>query len=58
MDKDKLVELIETRLEGKEKVSCKEALNWAEEWQVPPKKLTEIFNEKKIKVYGCQLGCF
>lgn len=58
MEKEKLQEILEERAKGRERVSCAEALKWASELEVPPKRITEFFNEKGIKVHACQLGCF
>lgn len=58
MEQEKLAALLEKRLKDKGKISCKQALEWAEELGIPPKRITEILNEKGIKIYGCQLGCF
>ncbi len=40
------------------KLSCPAARKIAEELGVPPQKVGEVCNELKIKLYGCQLGCF
>ncbi|HNQ63198.1 MAG TPA: hypothetical protein PLX88_01165 [Syntrophorhabdaceae bacterium] len=40
------------------KISCRQALKIAEEENVPSKKIGELINELKIKIMGCQLGCF
>ena len=40
------------------KISCRQALKLASELDVPSKEIGELLNELKIKVMGCQLGCF
>ena len=42
----------------KGKISCREALEFAEETGISPKALGDLLNEMEIKVTGCQLGCF
>lgn len=40
------------------KIACRVALDLAAELGVPPKKVGDAANEAKIKIAGCQLGCF
>lgn len=40
------------------KLSCKEAFKLAESLGVSPSEVGKAANEKKIKIVGCQLGCF
>jgi hypothetical protein len=40
------------------KISCKQALKLASELDVPSKEIGELPDDLKIKVMGCQLGCF
>ncbi|MDD3653753.1 MAG: hypothetical protein PHO01_06160 [Desulfotomaculaceae bacterium] len=40
------------------KMSCTSARKLAEEFQVPPKVIGDACNELKIKIHGCELGCF
>ncbi len=40
------------------KLSCKEALGLAQALGVSPSEVGKAANEKKIKIAGCQLGCF
>lgn len=58
MEREELEKILKERVKDRERVSCSEALAWAVELQIPPKRITEYFNDKNIKVYGCQLGCF
>lgn len=58
MEREKLEKIIKERFKERERVSCAQALKLAEELDIPPKQITEIFNEINIKVHACQLGCF
>lgn len=40
------------------KLACKVALALASELGVPPKRIGDAANAEKIKIVGCQLGCF
>ncbi|MFZ5590221.1 MAG: hypothetical protein ACOY81_00170 [Bacillota bacterium] len=40
------------------RLSCPLARRLAEEFQVPPRRVGELCNEMKIKIYACELGCF
>ncbi len=40
------------------KISCADARGIAEELQVPYSQVGDTCNEMKIKIAGCQLGCF
>ncbi len=40
------------------KIACRQALKIASEADVSAKVLGELLNELKIKIMGCQLGCF
>ena len=40
------------------KISCKQALKLAEEEGISSRELGNLLNELKVKVMGCQLGCF
>ena len=40
------------------KISCKQALKLAEEEGISSGDLGKLLNEIKVKVAGCQLGCF
>lgn len=57
MDKEKIIEKIKSHTKNN-KIVCKQALKIAEEEKIPSKELGEMLNEMKIKVAGCQLGCF
>ena len=57
MDKAKLSEKIKA-VSKNGKISCKEALKLAEEEGISSKDLGSLLNEIKVKVMGCQLGCF
>lgn len=39
-------------------LACREALALANEFNVPPVKVGAAANSLKIKIRGCQLGCF
>ncbi|NLY54990.1 MAG: hypothetical protein GX058_00605 [Firmicutes bacterium] len=54
---DKLKERVkEMAKDGK--LACRVAFQIAEEFEVPPRKVGDAANELKIKIAGCQLGCF
>ena len=57
MDKEKIVDKIKSHTKNN-KIACKQALKIAEEEKIPSKELGEMLNEMKIKIAGCQLGCF
>ncbi|MDI3279962.1 MAG: hypothetical protein QJR13_01130 [Bacillota bacterium] len=40
------------------RIACREALKLAEELGVPPLQVGREANRLKIKIKGCQLGCF
>jgi hypothetical protein len=40
------------------KIPCIKALKIAEDFDVPPIQVGKIINQMKVKVGGCQLGCF
>ena len=40
------------------KLSCKKAFALAEEFECLPVVVGRLADEMKIKIYGCQLGCF
>ncbi len=40
------------------KISCREALRLASEEGISSRELGNMLNEMKIKIAGCQLGCF
>lgn len=57
MDKESIIQKI--KLQAKDgKISCRQALKIAEEEDISPKLVGETLNELKIKIMGCQLGCF
>lgn len=56
-EKEKITEkLKELAPEGK--LSCTKARKLAEEMDVTPGEIGEICDELKIKIFGCELGCF
>ena len=57
MDKEKLTEKVKA-LSKSGQISCKQALKLAEEEGIPSRDLGDLLNEIKVKVMGCQLGCF
>ncbi len=57
MDRTELTEKIKA-LSKNGKISCSQALKLAEEQKVSSRELGNLLNELKIKVMGCQLGCF
>ncbi|MHB8110788.1 MAG: hypothetical protein ACYDHW_12245 [Syntrophorhabdaceae bacterium] len=40
------------------KISCQQARKFAEDENIPYQELGDLLNELKIKIAGCQLGCF
>lgn len=40
------------------KLACPKALKLAADEKVPPAKIGELANILKLKIVGCQLGCF
>lgn len=40
------------------KISCTDARKLAEELKVHPSVVGELCDEAKIKIIGCELGCF
>jgi len=57
MDKAKVTEKVKA-VSKDGKISCKQALRLAEEESISSRDLGQLLNELKIKVMGCQLGCF
>ncbi len=61
MDKKQIIDIISTSLfteNGKEKLTCSDALKIAEQTGVEPKEIGEICNERSIRICQCQLGFF
>jgi len=56
-DLDKVKEMIKEKAKDG-RISCPMAHKIAKEAGVSPKKVGDIVNELKIKLYGCQFGCF
>lgn len=56
-DKETIKEKIRERAH-QGKISCTEARRLAEEYKLEPGMIGELCDELKIKVYGCELGCF
>ncbi len=57
MDEIQIRRLILDQFPGR-KISCREAFEVAEKLGLSKKRLGQILNDLKIKVYSCQLGCF
>jgi hypothetical protein len=57
MDKEKITQKAQS-LSKDGKISCKQALKLAEEEGISSGDLGKLLNEIKVKVMGCQLGCF
>ena len=57
MDKAKIKEKINAQAKNG-KIACKQALKISEEENISSRELGEMLNEMKIKIQGCQLGCF
>ena len=57
MDKQAVTEKVKANAkEGK--IACTEALRISGEEGISPAELGTLLNELKIKIRGCQLGCF
>lgn len=57
----KNVEEIKTALQkaaSDGKISCTQARKLAEELGVSPREIGQAADELKIKLFGCELGCF
>ncbi len=54
---EKLIEAIKEEVKD-DKISCRQALGIAERLGVSPAVVGKTLNELKIKIKGCQLGCF
>jgi hypothetical protein len=57
MDREQLAEKAKA-LSKNGKISCKQALKLAEDEGISSRDIGVLLNELKIKVAGCQLGCF
>ena len=57
MDKEAITEKVKAGVKDG-KIACKQALRISEEAGISPAELGALLNELKIKVRGCQLGCF
>ena len=57
MDKEKVTQKVKS-VSKDGKISCKQALRLAEEEGISSRDLGNLLNELKVKVMGCQLGCF
>ena len=57
MDKEKVTQKVKS-VSKDGKISCKQALKLAEEEGISSRDLGNLLNELKVKVMGCQLGCF
>lgn len=61
MDSSKQMEIVEKYCELKEDrmfIKCSNAFKAAEELSISLAEMSKLCNENKIKVMGCQLGCF
>jgi|GEM_PF-2311851 len=43
---------------GKKTISCREAFRLAGKLKISTARIGQMCNKEKIKVIGCQLGCF
>ncbi len=57
MDREKLEEVIKEKTKGG-KLPCPLCFKIAEDFGISRKEMGKILNEMKIKISGCQLGCF
>ncbi len=61
MNKEELKNVVveaAVEIDGTNKMPCPKAFRLAEEHSVSLKEIGECCNENKIKIAGCQLGCF
>ncbi|MBP1748834.1 MAG: hypothetical protein H6Q52_1373 [Deltaproteobacteria bacterium] len=57
MDKQAIIEKAKKHLQDG-KISCQQARRLAEDEGITYKDMGDLLNEYKIKIMGCQLGCF
>ncbi|MBI5572764.1 MAG: hypothetical protein HY914_22660 [Desulfomonile tiedjei] len=57
MDDAEIRELIQGR-QANGRISCREAIQMAEEAGVSRLKIGRLLDDMKIKIHSCQLGCF
>jgi len=53
----KIMEFVETK-DGKLRLSCGKAHDIAKEYEVELSKIAKICEDKNIRIYSCELGCF
>ena len=57
MEKEELIQRIKAASKDG-KMSCRQALKLAEEAGISSREVGTVLNDMKIKISGCQLGCF
>lgn len=57
MEDLEIKELIRKK-QSNNRISCKIAMELAEESGIPRRKLGSLLDEMGIKIHSCQLGCF
>jgi hypothetical protein len=57
VDENLVIQKLENAAENG-RITCPQALKIAEETGLPPKRIGFFLNKLKIKIVGCQLGCF
>lgn len=57
MDENLVIEKLKNTAENG-RITCPQALKIAEETGFSPKRIGFFLNKLKIKIVGCQLGCF
>lgn len=57
MEKEQLIEKVKSASKDG-RISCATAFALAREAEISTKELGDLFNELKIKIISCQLGCF
>ncbi len=55
---EKIESAIKSKIDENNKITCKDALNIANELNVSPGSVGKAANNLKVKIKGCQLGCF
>jgi len=55
---DKLIRELIMKKQSDQRISCKAAMEVADETGAPRAKIGRLLNEMGIKIHSCQLGCF
>jgi len=61
MTKEEILEKVvgaSDEINGRKKLSCKNAFELSEKFGIALHDITKCCNQNDIKIYACQLGCF